>query len=113
MRALECLQSLLDFQHYTCFLTIQSQIARLTTLYGRLITGSGPVNGVSAPFASSSALSLLKMPSCPGTHEGTDTCPVLLRRPLDYWGASLITFLLHFVNQFFQITTVPCHVELS
>ena len=61
MRALECLQSLPDFQHSMCFLSIQSPIARLTTLYGRPSTGSGPVNGVSAPFlASSSALSLPK-----------------------------------------------------
>ena len=65
--ALECLQSLLDFQHSICFLSIQPPIARLTTLYGRPSTGSGPVNGVSAPFlASSSALSLHKMPFCRG-----------------------------------------------
>ena len=50
--------------------------ARLTTLYGRPSTGSGPVNGVSAPFlASSSALLLPKMPSCPGIHTSwTELC---------------------------------------
>ena len=31
-----------------CFLSIQSPIARLTTLYGRPSMGSCPVNGVSA-----------------------------------------------------------------
>ena len=69
VRALECLQSLPDFQHSICFLSIQSPIARLTTLYSRPGTGSGPVNGAYAPFsANSSALSLPKMPSCTGTH---------------------------------------------
>ena len=38
MRALECLQSLTDFQHSMWFLSIQSPIARLTTLYGRHIS---------------------------------------------------------------------------
>ena len=37
MRALECLQSLPDFQHSMCFLSIQSPIARLTTLLEGLI----------------------------------------------------------------------------
>ena len=60
MRALACLQSLLYFQYSMCFLSIQSPIAHF---------GSGPVNGVYTPFlASSSAPSLPKMPSCPGTH---------------------------------------------
>ena len=31
MRALECLQSILDFQHFMRFLSIQSPITRLTT----------------------------------------------------------------------------------
>ena len=35
MRALECLQSLLDFQHSMYFPSIQSPIACLTMLYGR------------------------------------------------------------------------------
>ena len=76
VRALECLQSLLDFQHSLCFFSIQSPIARLTTLYGRLSTGLGPVNGVSAPFlASLSTYSLPKMPSCPSTHTSrTELC---------------------------------------
>jgi hypothetical protein len=59
MRALKCQQSLPDFQQSVCFLSIQSPIAHLTTLYGRPSMDSDPVNGVSAPFlASSSALSL-------------------------------------------------------
>ena len=63
MSALQCLQSLSDFQHSMCFLSIQSPIRRLTTLYGRPSTGSGSVNGVSAPLlASSSALSLPRSP---------------------------------------------------
>ena len=53
-----------------CFLSIQSPIARLSTLYGRPSKGSGPVYGVSAPFlASSSALQLPKMPSWLDTHK--------------------------------------------
>ena len=40
MRAMECLQSLLDFQHSVCFLSIQFPIAHLTTLYGRPSAGS-------------------------------------------------------------------------
>ena len=70
MRALECLQFLPDFQHSMCFLSIQSPSVCMTTLYGRPSMGTGPVNGVFAPFlTSSSALSLPKIPSCPGTHQ--------------------------------------------
>jgi hypothetical protein len=50
MRALE---SLPDFQHSMCFLSIQSPIAGLSTLYGKPSTGSGPVNGESAPCLAS------------------------------------------------------------
>ena len=53
MSALESLQSFLDFQHSMCFLSIQSPIARLITLYGRRSKGSGPVNGLYAPFLAS------------------------------------------------------------
>ena len=56
IRALECLQSLLDFQHSIYFLSIQSPIACLTTLYGRPSRGSGPVNGLSALFFGQQAL---------------------------------------------------------
>ena len=66
MRALECLQSLPDFQHSICLLSIHSLIARLTMLYGRPITGSYSVNGLSAPFlASSSAPHCPKSPHAP------------------------------------------------
>ena len=59
-----------------CFLSIQSPIARLTSLYSRPSMSSGSVNGVFAPFIpSSSALSLPKMPSCPSTHTSwTELC---------------------------------------
>ena len=74
IRALECLQSLLDLLNSMCFLSIQSPVAPLTTLYGRLSTDSGTVNGVSA-------LSLPKMPSCLGTHTSwTELCFASLLR---------------------------------
>jgi len=60
MRAFECLQSLLDFHFSVCFLSIQSLIDCLTTIYGKPSTGSGLVNGVSAPFFASSSVMCTK-----------------------------------------------------
>ena len=80
-----------------CFLSFQSPIARLTTLYCRPSTGSGPVNGVSAPFSvSSSALYLPKMPSCPGTHTVEPSCVSLV-----HWGIPGI-WELRFDSHWFQ-----------
>ena len=56
MRALECLQSLLDFQHSMCFLSIQSPIARLTTLHGRPSTGSTLLSQFVSPLVAQDAL---------------------------------------------------------
>ena len=90
LRALECLQSLLEFQHSMCFLSIQSPIASLTMPYGRQSTGWGPVNGESAPFlASSSALSLTKMPSCPGTHTNNNIESCAIGYGYETWSLTL------------------------
>ena len=81
MRALECLQSLPDFQRTMCFLSIQSPNARLTTLYGRPSMGSVPVNGVSVPFFASS--SVLSLPRC--FHAPAPTPVELSSFLLVYW----------------------------
>jgi len=68
-KAVTCLGSHMDCQHFSCFLFIRYLITPLATFTDIPSADSGPINGCEGPsVANCSALLFPSIPKCSGTH---------------------------------------------